>query len=224
MVHNLATTIHDIGDLDKAEPLYRRALEGSERLWGDNHASTLLTLNNLANLSRAKGDLDEAEALYRRSKVGYEILLGKDNPETLRCVANLGSLLFSQKKINEGLQCHRTVLEGWKCIYGANHIKTISHIEEFAETCFSIGEYEEGLSRLKEIANQEHSHVLYNRACFECKLGKIAEAKVSIGQFLNLHPEDKNRALADEDLAAIRDWILKLNEFITFGNNHHDTY
>ena len=42
------------GDYAEAEPLYRRALEASERVLGPEHPDTLTSVNNLAGLLRAQ--------------------------------------------------------------------------------------------------------------------------------------------------------------------------
>ncbi len=49
------------GDYTRAEPLYRRALEVRERVLGEEHPSTLSSINNLAGLLDSKGEYGEAE-------------------------------------------------------------------------------------------------------------------------------------------------------------------
>jgi Tfp pilus assembly protein PilF len=46
-VNNLGALYHDQGKLNKAEEMYRRALEGKEKALGPDHTSTLNTVNNL---------------------------------------------------------------------------------------------------------------------------------------------------------------------------------
>ena len=49
----------------EAEPLYKRALEASERVLGKEHPDTLLSVNNLAMLYQAQGRYAQAEPLYQ---------------------------------------------------------------------------------------------------------------------------------------------------------------
>ena len=49
--------------------LYRRALEGSERVLGKEDPQTLTCLNNLAGCMRALGDAAGALPLYRRVQI-----------------------------------------------------------------------------------------------------------------------------------------------------------
>ena len=81
------------GDLIGAEPLYRRVLEGYERVLGRSHPDTLGSTNNLALLLQAKGDLAGAEPLYRRALEGRERSLGPSHPDTLQSLNNLAGLL-----------------------------------------------------------------------------------------------------------------------------------
>jgi tetratricopeptide (TPR) repeat protein len=55
----------DRGDYDTAEPLYRRALDISERI-GDQ-AGMASGYHQLAMLAQDRGDYDTAESLYRRA-------------------------------------------------------------------------------------------------------------------------------------------------------------
>ena len=50
----------------------------------------------------------------------------------------------------------------------------------------------------------------YNLACYECLSGNLDEAKRLITEDLATDPEKKERALSDEDLAAIRDYIASV--------------
>jgi hypothetical protein len=60
------------------------------------------------------------------------------------------------------------------------------------------------------LSDDSRDAVAYNLACFECLEGNHEEAKRLISEHLQLHPEKKDQALADEDFATIRDWIANL--------------
>ena len=63
--HQLGMLAQHRGDYDAAEPLYRRALEISERI-GDQ-AGMATSYHQLGMLAQDRGDYDAAEPLYRRS-------------------------------------------------------------------------------------------------------------------------------------------------------------
>ncbi len=70
------------GDLAGAEPLYRRALDGKERVLGGEHPDTLISVVNLAALRHAQGKLEEAERLTVRAEQGFRIKLGAEHPNS----------------------------------------------------------------------------------------------------------------------------------------------
>jgi hypothetical protein len=53
-VNNLALCLRVLGDAAGALPLYRRALDSSERVLGPEHPDTLTSVNNLANCMEAR--------------------------------------------------------------------------------------------------------------------------------------------------------------------------
>ena len=65
-LNNLAALADKRGDLDGAEPLYRRALEAREHTLGLDHPDTLTSVFNLALLLRDQDKLEEAEEMLRR--------------------------------------------------------------------------------------------------------------------------------------------------------------
>lgn len=60
-MNNLGALYQDQGNLEAAEPLYRRAFLSREAQLGGEHPKTLSSMYNLATLLEAKGQLQEAE-------------------------------------------------------------------------------------------------------------------------------------------------------------------
>eukprot|EP00808_Paulinella_micropora_P025752 g71322.t1 len=84
--------------LAEADPLYRRAMQGSEKTLGAEHPSTLTSVYNLVCLLKKQSKLAEADALYRRHLQGCEKTLGPEHPRTLASVKNLVRFLEQQGK------------------------------------------------------------------------------------------------------------------------------
>ena len=57
LLHKLAWTFDKLGDIETAEPLFRRALSLSEKFYGPENGWSLAIRNNLNKLLKAKGDL-----------------------------------------------------------------------------------------------------------------------------------------------------------------------
>ena len=111
---NLGGLLEACGKLDEAEALYRRALEGMERVLGPDHSDTLTSVNNLGLLLQARGELAEAEVLCRRALEGRERVLGPDHSSTLSSVNNLGSLLKAGGKLDEAEALFVVPCRAWK--------------------------------------------------------------------------------------------------------------
>jgi tetratricopeptide (TPR) repeat protein len=70
------------GKYEEAEAMNRRALDGREKVLGEEHPDTLKSFNNLASALQRQGKYEEAEAMIRRALDGCEKALGNDHPET----------------------------------------------------------------------------------------------------------------------------------------------
>ncbi len=140
-LNNLAFLLDSKGDYSGAEPLYRRALEGRERVLGRDHPDTLTSVSNLAGLLENKGDYAGAELLYRRALEGQERVLGKDHPDTLRSVGNLAGLLCSKGDYAGAEPLYRRALEGRERVLGKDHPSTLNSVNNLAFLLKSKGDY-----------------------------------------------------------------------------------
>ncbi|KJZ70113.1 hypothetical protein HIM_10483 [Hirsutella minnesotensis 3608] len=104
--------------------MYKRALEGYEKALGQDHTSTLDTVNNLGLLYANQGKLPEAEAMYKRALEGKEKALGRDHTSTLDTVNNLGLLYAVQGKLPEAEAMFKRALAGFEEVLGLTHPKT----------------------------------------------------------------------------------------------------
>ncbi len=67
LLNTAGNFLQDSGDAAGALPLYRRALESSERLLGPEHPATLTTRNNIAFWTAERGDVWVCALLLRRA-------------------------------------------------------------------------------------------------------------------------------------------------------------
>ena len=80
------------GDYKTAEELYRRALEGREKVLGKEHPSTLTSVWCLADLTERLGRTAEAILLYERAIKGFGAALGSKHSNTAKCEQSLRRL------------------------------------------------------------------------------------------------------------------------------------
>lgn len=83
-----ALTLSTIGRTDKAEPLYREALEIGREALGNRHPAVATRLNNLASLLRATDRAADATPLYLESLSIFRASLGDDHPNTQTVAEN----------------------------------------------------------------------------------------------------------------------------------------
>jgi tetratricopeptide (TPR) repeat protein len=144
-----ARCLGSVGDHAGAEPLYRRALEASERALGPEHPSTLSSVHNLAFLLDRTGDYAGAEPLYRRALAGSERVLGPEHPLTLTSVNNLAGLLQSTGDYAGAARLYRRALEARERVLGPEHCDTLTSVSDLALLLARTGDYAgaESLSR-----------------------------------------------------------------------------
>ena len=129
---NLASLLRDQGKLAEAEPLYRRALAGSEAQLGEAHPSTLASVNNLAILLKNQGKLAEAEPLYRRALAGYEAQLGEAHPQTGDAHFNFAIFMEAKGDMDAALHHLRAAARTYEQCYGVEHAETLDAQERIA--------------------------------------------------------------------------------------------
>ena len=139
--NQVATFYLESGRFGGAEPLYRRALEGLERVLGMENPDTLMIVNNLAGLLDSKGDYAGAETLCRQALEGKERVLGKDHPDTLTSLNNLASLLKSKGDYTGAEPLYRRALEGYERELGKDHPDTLTSLNYLASLLHSKGDY-----------------------------------------------------------------------------------
>ena len=81
---NLASTYRTVGRYEESMRLRRDAYSGCARLYGEEHAETLIEANNLANLLEHLERFEEVKSLLRRSMPVARRVLGASHDHTLR--------------------------------------------------------------------------------------------------------------------------------------------
>ncbi|MEI7728188.1 MAG: tetratricopeptide repeat protein [Verrucomicrobiota bacterium] len=127
-----ARQLHQLGQYDAAEPLYRCALETMERVLGPEHPDTLSSLNNLAILLSGKGDVAAAESLYRRALETRERVLGPEHPDTLSSLNNLAILLSDKGDLAAAEPLYRRALETSERVLRSEHPDTLASLNNLA--------------------------------------------------------------------------------------------
>ncbi|CAN9171071.1 unnamed protein product [Alternaria alternata] len=186
-VHNLGNLYVDQGRLDKAKEMYKRALEGKEKVLGPDNISTLCTVNNLGNLYIDLGRLDKAEEMYKRALEGKEKILGPDHTSTLRTVNNLGNLYVAQGRLDKAEAMYVRVLQGSEQASKRNHMLTLDTVNNLGILYRRLGKLDEAeemykwaLQGSEKALGRDHTSTLdtvNNLALLYTDQGRLDEAE-----------------------------------------------
>jgi tetratricopeptide (TPR) repeat protein len=94
-LHSLAALYHAQRRYAQAEPLYRQALAGAEKWFGEEDQEVARVRNNLALLYAKTGRRGEAITQLERALAISEQALGRDHPQVARALTNLAAMLCS---------------------------------------------------------------------------------------------------------------------------------
>lgn len=169
-VNNLGQTFSRRGIDDKAEALYRRALEGRLRVLGEDDPYTLASMNNLANLLRWTGRLDEAEPMLRRTLDIQRRVHGDTHKHTLITMGNLGVTLNDLGRPEQALPIHREVYETSRSTLGSDHVMTLNAATHLGNTLRQAGDSSNAtsllvqtVSSLERTVGREHADTILAR-------------------------------------------------------------
>ena len=101
-LHNLAELYRRMGDLSKAEPLLKEALEIYQKVLGRENPLTASSLNSLALVYQDMGDYAKAEPLFKEALEIRQKVLGPEHRDTATSFNNLALLQFDTGQIEEG--------------------------------------------------------------------------------------------------------------------------
>jgi len=151
LLNDLATASEKSGDLDRAESLYREALD----LHGgcdSEHPDAFWTAGNLAGLFTQKGDLAEAEALL--TCLGDPEVWSQDpnlEPEKVAgLLTKFAVLRFEQKKLGEAETFLRRSLQFRREYFGSEHTKVANSLNNLGRVLQLQGRNSEAEPLLRE--------------------------------------------------------------------------
>lgn len=142
---------------EEAEPLLRRALVISERIYGASDPNVATDLNNLAWLLKETNRMSEAEPLMRRALAISEQSLGANHPNVARDLSNLALLLGGTSRLMEAERLARRALAISEQSYGTNHpdvLRDLNNLAGLMYTTNQIAEAEPLLRRVIGISEQ----------------------------------------------------------------------
>jgi tetratricopeptide (TPR) repeat protein len=186
-VRNLGYLFHSLGNLDEAEGMYQRALQGMENALGLDHASTLATVDDIGSLYHDQDKLSETEKMFHRALQGKEKVFGPEHTSTLDTVANLGRLYINQDKFEQANVFLQQALQGWEKALGPDHpstLTTVNYLAHLYRRQEKLGEakkmFQRALHGREKALGPDHTLTLVsvaNLGCLYKKQGKLDKAE-----------------------------------------------
>ncbi|KAJ7467663.1 hypothetical protein FB451DRAFT_1483076 [Mycena latifolia] len=175
------------GKLNKAEELEILVLKKWQKIIGDSHPDTLLSMANLSFTYYKQGKLTEAEVLALRVLEKRRNILGDSHPLTLLSMANLGLLYNELGRLQEAEELEILVLEKRRNIFGVNHPDTLRTMSNLGSTFNKLERWQEAeellttaLQKQSEFLSDIHPHLVDTRqrlAVTYIKLGKLDQTE-----------------------------------------------
>ena len=203
-LNNLAALYRAMGAYDRAEPLFRQALEIRKKALGEEHPDYATSLNNLAALYRAMGAYARAEPLYRQALEIRKKALGEEHPDYATSLNNLAELYHAMGAYDRAEPLYRQALEIRKKALGEEHPDYATSLNNLAELYHAMGAYDraeplyrQALEITKKALGEEHPDYatsLNNLAVLYHAMGAYDRAEPLYRQALEI----RKKALGEE--------------------------
>ncbi len=95
----------------KAEEQYKKSVELSEKVLGNEHPDTATTYNNLASVYYHKGDYTKALEWHHKALTICEKVMGKEHPNTATTYNNIAGVYNKPRRLRQGT---RVVPKGFR--------------------------------------------------------------------------------------------------------------
>ncbi|MEZ4422811.1 MAG: serine/threonine-protein kinase [Gemmatimonadota bacterium] len=120
-LNNLGLTLVRLGELDRAEPYLRDAVDLNRSVRGDTHPLVATNLNSLATLYFRQGRLEEAAALFQDVLERRRALYGSDHPDVGAPLNNLAQVLSRLGRFEDAEAHAREALEIQRRLQAPGH-------------------------------------------------------------------------------------------------------
>ncbi len=152
-ISDIAYLMYYVAEYKKAEELYKKVLEISERILGEEHPNTATSYNNLGLVYARQGEYKKAEELYKKALEISERILGEEHPSTATSYNNLGLVYARQGEYKKAEELYKKALEIRERILGEEHPSTAESYNNLAFVYARQGEYKKALRYYQKAYN-----------------------------------------------------------------------
>lgn len=169
---------------------------------GDEHPSTLISINNFGGLLQKQGKLAEAEPLLREGLEGSRRALGDAHRDTLIAINGMSSLLQELGQLEEAERLAAEAVRGARRELPAGHWFTAVFLTQHARTLAAM-----------EHIDEAESSMLEAHAIFESSLGPDHHRTTSVIKLLTDFYDRRHKEAPDSGGvydAKAAEWRAKL--------------
>ena len=143
--------LYEAGRYEEAVPFWRKALELGERVFGADHPTTAIFINNLALLYHAQGRYEAAGPFYKRALAVSETALGPDHPLVATSLNNLAGLYDNQGRYEAAEPLYKRALTISERALGPDHPSVATSLNNLAGLHRAQGRYEAALDHIRRV-------------------------------------------------------------------------
>jgi len=196
VLNELGGLSNRLGNYQKAESFYQRALKMSEEALGARHPITATPMLNLALLYQEKGDYPKAEPMFQRGLIVLETAYGREHPEVASVLINLANLCMQQGNSEKAEPLYQRALSILEKAFGPNHPKSVRALVGMADVFRASGKaaaaeplYQRGLAILETSIGADHLDlgvILNSLAILNGQKGDHAKAEALFQRALDI--------------------------------------
>lgn len=218
ILHNMASTYGESGDLELAESTYMMAWNLKRQSYDEGSLEILSTMNKLAACIERKGRLKEGEKMFAKTYIGYRKALGPSNPISVATAHNLALCYNNQGRLVEAETLYRETLKHSEDTVGAEDFGTLKTLGNLAVTVDQSGRlsdaeplYDRALTAYTKLCGHDNMLTLRARSNVSGlyrQQGRFADAETMIRDALNsfltvFGPDHFHSAVALYDLGEV---------------------
>ena len=196
--------LNENGQWQDAVELEEKVLKACKRTLGDEHPSTILSMNNLAWSYNNLGRPQDAVQLREKVLEACKRTLGDEHPNTLLSISNLAASYSDLGRSQDAVELEEKVLEARKRTLGDEHPATLLSMGNLAMIYSNLGRLqdaveleEKALEAHRRTLGEEHPDTLLlmgNLAMSHSNLGRLQDA-IELGEKVL---EARKRTLGEE--------------------------
>ncbi len=167
LLHHAGWYLHTRGEYAQAQACEEQALAIYRALFGDEHPSTAMILNNLAVTYEDRGKLKEAALLHQQALAVRRSTLGENHLDTVTSLSSLASLYHEQGKLEQAASLYREAMATQRQLLGDEHpdtIATLVHLAEIsrqqAKFAEAVSLYQQALASRRKTLGSKHPETL----------------------------------------------------------------